>query len=140
MEKVFRLWWTDIANSQVSVYLFLLWIYFHEYIISLTNWRYRLFFLNCTLSEYLGDCDADSIAFLSYRIGQACLELQEYPKAKYYLQKADEIYKQVPGMSHPFYQKEFLSVLHRIQCNVWLFVIKKISHFLIFENIVVLYR
>ena len=75
------------------------------------------FCLNFTLSEYLGDCDAD-IAFLSYRIGQACLELQEYPKAKYYLEKADEIYKCVPGMSHPFYQKEFLSVLHRLQCNV----------------------
>ena len=82
-----------------------------------TNSRYRLFCLNFTLSEYLVDCDAD-IAFLSYRIGEACLELQEYPKAKYYLNKSDEIYKQVPGTSHPFYQKEFLPVLHRIQCNV----------------------
>ena len=114
-------WYCQLSSKYILI-LTINMIFMKICYILLTNWRYRLFCLNFALSEYLGDCDAD-IAFLSYRIGQACLELQEYPKAKYYLNKSDEIYKQVPGMSHPFYQKEFLPVLHRIQCNVWLFVI-----------------
>ena len=61
-------------------------------------------------SEYLGD-EHNDIAFLCCRIGQSCAKLSRLPEAKQFLERANKIYKHVPGTSHPFYQNEFHPLL-----------------------------
>merc|ERR1712126_54869 len=71
--------------------------------------RYGLLILPY-LSEYLGEEHSD-IAFLSCRIGNSCLKLGRFSEAKEYFEKANNIYKYVPGISSSFYQNEFLPLL-----------------------------
>ena len=70
--------------------------------------RYILYF-----SEYLGEEHSD-IAFLSCRIGNSCVKLGRFSEAKEYFEKANNIYKYVPGISSLFYQNEFLPMLQLV--------------------------
>ena len=62
---------------------------------------------------YLGN-DHTDIAFLYCRMGLSYIELKQTLNAKEYFQKANDIYKYVPGKSHPFYQNEFLPLLELV--------------------------
>ena len=64
-------------------------------------------------SEYLGEEHSD-IAFLCCRIGNSCVKLGMFSEAKEYFEKANDIYKYVPGISSSFYQNEFLPLLRLV--------------------------
>ena len=77
-------------------------------VMKIYSFRHYLF-----CSEYLGN-DHTDVAFLYCCMGQCCIESKRLAEAKEFLQKADDIYKYVPGKSHPFYRNQFQPLLSSV--------------------------
>ena len=111
MGKVSKIWNNDSSIFEVKLYTILKIHIWYAFIVCTKIKHY----IRCILhfSEYLGE-EHNDIAFLCCRIGYSFLKLGRFSETNEYFERADNIYKYVPGISSSFYQTEFLSLLRLV--------------------------
>ena len=73
-----------------------------------------LYFLHCMGDrEHLDQCDED-LAWVNVCLAKAYIELGDVDEAKYFILRADSVYKDTPGQCHPYYVEDFMPLFRRI--------------------------